>query len=109
MAAGFDAVMTVAVVAANCCLLDRSVHALNLAIAPQMPWLGELVVNVVSGSSALKAVAPEGFSFCPHFSDVGRPPPSGRLTTQTEKAFAKASNAFSTSPLAFASMPTGPR
>ena len=67
-------IMIVIVIAMNRCLFDGAVHPLDLAIGPRMLWLGEPVINVVSGTSTFKRMAPEQFSFRPHFSDVGRRP-----------------------------------
>ena len=71
-------IVIVIVVAMNGRLFNCPIHALNpgsgpgqaLAIGPRMPWLGEPMINVVSGASTLKGMAPEQFSFCPHLSDV---------------------------------------
>jgi hypothetical protein len=62
------------VIALNGGLFDYAVHPFNLSVGPRMPWLGQPVINVVSGASTLKGMAPEQFSFCPHLPDVGRRP-----------------------------------
>ena len=41
------------------CLLDRSVHALDLAVGPRMPGLGQSMVDVVLGAGILERVRPD--------------------------------------------------
>jgi hypothetical protein len=75
-------IVFVIMVALNSSLLDRSIHAFDtvsrtgqaLAIGRGMFDLGQPVINVVSGASTLKGMAPEQLSFCPHLPDVGRRP-----------------------------------
>ena len=67
-------VVTVVVIAMNGRLFDRAVHALNLAIGPRMPWLGEPVINVMNGTGVFEGMAPEEFAFSDHLLDVSRRP-----------------------------------
>jgi hypothetical protein len=62
------------VIAMNGGPFDCAVHPFNLSIGPWMLWLGESVINVVSGASTLKGMTPDQFSFCPYLPDVGRRP-----------------------------------
>ena len=47
-------IVIVIVVAMNGRLFNCPAHALNLAIGPRMPWLGEPMINVVSGAGILE-------------------------------------------------------
>ena len=67
-------IVVVIVIAMNGRLFDGAVHAFDLAIGPRMPWFGAPVINVVSGTSTLKGMAPEQLSFRPHLPDISRSP-----------------------------------
>jgi hypothetical protein len=67
-------IVIVIMVAMDSSLLDRSVHAFDLAIGPWMLDLGQPVINVVSGASTLECVTPEQLSFRSHLPDVRRCP-----------------------------------
>jgi hypothetical protein len=72
-------IVVVMVIAVNGFLFDGVVREFDLAISPRMPWFGEPVIDVVSGASALRGLAPEQFSFCPYHSEVSWPSSSRRL------------------------------
>ena len=55
-------------------LLDRAVHAFNLAIGPGMFRLGQAMFNVILRASQIKGVASEKFLFLKHVSDFGYAP-----------------------------------
>jgi len=44
---GVQLIMLVIVIPLDCCVLDRAVHPLNLAIGPWMVGLGQPVLNPV--------------------------------------------------------------
>ena len=69
-----ELVVIVIMVAMDGSLLDRSVHAFDLAIGPGKLDLGQPVINVVSGASTLKCVTPEQLSFRSHLPDIRRCP-----------------------------------
>ena len=53
------------------CLLEGSVHALDLAVGPRMFWLGEPVVDVGLGASELEGMGAEGLSSVERAPDLG--------------------------------------
>ena len=57
---GFQLVVGLVVVALYRCILDRSVHALDLAIGPRMADLGEPVLDVLSPANTVKVDFPIG-------------------------------------------------
>lgn len=57
-------------VAPDGCLLERSVHSLDLAVGPGMIGLGETMVDVVLGTGQLEAVRPHEFATIEGLADV---------------------------------------
>ena len=55
-------------------LLDRSVHALDLAVGPGMLGLGKVMVDVGLGAGIFEGVSPEGLVTCDQLLDLGRRP-----------------------------------
>ena len=62
---GFQLVVGLVVVALYCCILDRSVHALDLAIGPRVADLGEPVLNALSLANTVKGHFPIAFGSFP--------------------------------------------
>ena len=55
-------------------ILDRSVHALDLAVGPGMLGLGEAMVDVGLGAGIFEGVSAEGLLTCDQLLDLRRRP-----------------------------------
>ena len=51
--------MGLVMIGANRCFLDRGIHAFDLAVGPRVVWLGESVINIVTGTREFESVSPE--------------------------------------------------
>lgn len=56
------------------CLFDGPVHSLDLTIGPGMLWLGEAVLDLVSGTGNVEGVCPEWRLVFNHLFDVRHGP-----------------------------------
>ena len=63
--------VTVVVIGAHGGLLDRAVHALDLAVGPGMVGFGQTVINVVTGAGDFKGVGAKMLAPLPGQLDVG--------------------------------------
>ena len=69
-----ELVVALVVVALDRGILDGAVHALDLPVGPQVPWLGQPVFDVELGAGELEGVAEERLVARQHLFDVlGRP------------------------------------
>ena len=67
-------VVTVIMVAMDNGLLDGAIHALNLAIGPRVPRLGQPVINVIDSAGIFKGMAPKSTTLLEGLFDIGRCP-----------------------------------
>ena len=72
--------VTVVVISAHGGLLDRAVHALDLAVGPGVAGFGQAVISVVTGAGDFRGVGAKVFPALPGQLDVGggRPDVAGR-------------------------------
>src|ERR1700730_13558814 len=52
-------------------LLDRAVHAFDLAVCPGMPGLGQAMINVILGTGVLERMRPEWLAVLDRELDIG--------------------------------------
>ena len=65
-----ELVVAVVMVAADGCLFERAVHALDLAIRPGVLRLSEPVIDVAFGAGVLKSMGSEDFASGQAFLDL---------------------------------------
>jgi hypothetical protein len=51
--------MGLVMIGANCCFLDRAIHAFDLAVGPRVVGLGEAVIDIVASTREFESVSPE--------------------------------------------------
>jgi hypothetical protein len=64
--------MAIVVISTHGGLLDRAVHAFDLAVGPGMVGLGQAVINVVAGTGGFEGMSTEDLALLPGPLDVGR-------------------------------------